>query len=85
MQTSLVEPMATECCCLAHFWDGVEEALPPDNIYISDTDLKQKLISYSQLADSERTKRKNQLIEIVCQKLNLANTKALLREVIDSV
>ncbi len=85
MQTSLLEAMATGCYCLAHFWDGVEEALPPDNIYTSDTDLKQKLIFYSQLTEDERTKRKNQLVEIVCQKFNLANTKAMLREVIDSV
>jgi glycosyltransferase involved in cell wall biosynthesis len=85
MQTSLLEAMATGCYCLGHFWDGVEEALPPDNIYASDTDLIQKLISYSQLADSERTKRKNQLVEIVCQKFNLTNTKAMLREVINSV
>jgi glycosyltransferase involved in cell wall biosynthesis len=85
MQTSLLEAMATGCYCLAHFWDGVEEALPPDNIYSSDTDLKQKLISYSELAEDERTRRKNQLVEIVCQKFNLANTKAMLREVIDSV
>ena len=85
MQTSLLEAMATGCYCLAHFWDGVEEALPPDNIYRSDTDLKQKLISYSELAEDERTRRKNQLVEIVCQKFNLANTKAMLREVIESV
>lgn len=85
MQTSLLEAMATGCYCLAHFWDGVEEALPPENIYSSDMDLKQKLIFYSELTEDERIRRKNQLVETVCQKFNLANTKAMLREVIDSV
>ncbi|MEW6406610.1 MAG: glycosyltransferase family 4 protein, partial [Chloroflexota bacterium] len=85
MQTSLLEAMATGCYCLAHFWDGVEEALPPENIYGSDTDLKQKLISYAQLVENERARRNNRLVEIVRQKFNLANTRAMLREVINSV
>jgi glycosyltransferase involved in cell wall biosynthesis len=85
MQTSLLEAMATGCYCLSHFWDGVEEALPSDNICATDADMKQKLISYSQLSDNERMECKSQLVEIVQRKFSLEDKKVMLREAIDSV
>jgi glycosyltransferase involved in cell wall biosynthesis len=85
MQTSLLEAMATGCYCLSHFWDGVEEALPLDNICATDADMKQKLITYSRLSDSERMECKKPLLEIVHQKFSLEDKKVMLREVIDSL
>lgn len=85
LQTALLEAMASKCYCLAHYWDGAEEALPPDNIYITDNDLKQKLIAYSKLSDEEQGKRKDALGQIVRKKFNLNDKKAMLREVINGL
>lgn len=85
MQTALLEAMASGCYCLAHFWDGVEEALPPENIYVTDSELKKKLISYSLLSDDERSRRKIQMVEIVREKFDIEDKKIRLREVINSL
>lgn len=85
MQTALLEAMATGCYCLAHFWDGAEEVLPNENIFISESDLRRKLVAYSQLSEAERAQCKNQLVEIVRQKFNLNDMKIMLRDVLESV
>jgi glycosyltransferase involved in cell wall biosynthesis len=85
MQTALLEAMATGCYCLAHFWDGVEDVLPSENIFVSETDMKDKLIAYSKLSDIERLERKNHLIDVAHQKFDLKDKKIMLREIIESV
>lgn len=84
MQTALLEAMASGCYCLGHFWDGVEEVLPAENVYGTDTELKQKLIAYLQLSDHERMERKKQLARIVDRKFNLEDKKVKLRNIVES-
>lgn len=85
LQTALIEAMASGCYCLSHFWDGAEEALPLENIYSTDSDLKQKLIAYAQLSDGERKQRKDQMVAIARQKFDLEDKKPLIRDAIESV
>lgn len=85
MQTALLEAMSSGCYCLAHFWDGVEQALPAENIYVTDTGLKEKLISYSNLSHSERDVRKSQMTEIAHRKFSLEDKKIVYRQIIESL
>ncbi len=48
-QVALLEAMASGCYCLGHCWDGIEEILPPENIYTTDSDLRAKLLAYAAL------------------------------------
>lgn len=48
-QVALLEAMAAGCYCLGHCWDGIEEILPPENIYTTDGDLRAKLLAYAAL------------------------------------
>lgn len=85
MQTALLEAMATGCYCLAHFWDGVEEALPPANIYITDSELKQKIIKYSTLSANEKKFQRNLMREIAENKFNLQNSIYEIKKEINSL
>jgi len=85
MQTALIEAMASGCYCLAHFWDGAEEALPPENIYTTDSDLKTKLIAYAHLSNDQQTMCKQQMVQIANQRFDLEDKKIKLREIIDSL
>lgn len=85
LQTALIEAMASGCYCLSHFWDGAEEVLPPENIYITDSELMRKLIFYAQLSDDERAHLKTQMVEIARQKFDIEDKKGRLREIIESV
>lgn len=54
-QVALMEAMASGCHCLAHHWGGVEEMLPSDHIYFTDSDLREKLKTYA--GETVETKR----------------------------
>jgi glycosyltransferase involved in cell wall biosynthesis len=66
-QVALVEAMATACQCYSHFWDGVEEVLPPENIYATENELCAKIIAYSQLSDAERYNLRMKMRAIACE------------------
>jgi len=43
LQVALIEAMATGCWCLSHRWDGAEEALPPDHLFLGEDELISKI------------------------------------------
>lgn len=85
LQTALIEAMASGCYCLSHFWDGAEEVLPMENIFIADSELVHHLISYAQLSIDERARRQKQMVDIARQKFNIEDKKVRLREIVESV
>lgn len=82
MQTALLEAMATGCHCLAHSWEGVDEALPKEHIYVTEADLKRKLIAYAHLQGSQRDESRYRLIEIARRQFAIQDKSAAIREVI---
>jgi len=64
-QVALMEAMATGCYCLGHCWDGVEEMLPVENTFASDTELRTELLSYAALPDAEKQRLQAEMRAIV--------------------
>ena len=50
---SLLEAMASGCYPLVHFWNGAEEVVPKENIYIKNDELKEKVIEYYSLDEDQ--------------------------------
>jgi glycosyltransferase involved in cell wall biosynthesis len=48
-QSALLEAMASGCYCLSHCWGGVEEVLPPEQVFVTDGEAQEKLIVYANL------------------------------------
>ena len=69
-QVALVEAMATGCQCFSHFWDGAEEVLPPENLYVTERELCEKIIHYSHLSPAERQERRMQMRSIACNQFD---------------
>ncbi len=53
-QVALLEAMASGCYCLSHCWAGAEEVLPPEYIYVTDQELREKLMVYAALPEEEK-------------------------------
>jgi glycosyltransferase involved in cell wall biosynthesis len=53
-QVALLEAMASGCYCLSHCWPGAEEVLPPQNLFVTDSDLRAKLLAYASLPEGEK-------------------------------
>jgi glycosyltransferase involved in cell wall biosynthesis len=82
-QVALVEAMATGCYCLSHFWNGVEEVLPPENIYTTEAELMEKIIHYSHLPAAEQQRHQAQMRDIACQMFDAEQQKVAIRRVIE--
>ena len=54
LQLSLIEALICGCYPLSHFWNGAEEVLPKNHIYITDNDLKAKIMDYCKWEKDER-------------------------------
>jgi glycosyltransferase involved in cell wall biosynthesis len=82
-QVALVEAMASGCYCLSHFWDGAEEILPADNLYVTDMELGQKITDYWNLPEASKQARRMQMRKIVEERFDVEHQKVKIRQVID--
>jgi glycosyltransferase involved in cell wall biosynthesis len=84
-QVALLEAMASGCYCLSHFWDGAEEVLPPDYIFITESELQEKLTSFAHLDESEKQQHRSLMRSIACEKFDIERTKARISTVLEEV
>jgi glycosyltransferase involved in cell wall biosynthesis len=85
LQVALMEAMASGCNCLSHHWIGAGEILPEENLYFTDTELREKIQGYCEISEEEKQKRKAFMRAIACEKLDIEVTKVQIRNVIDEV
>jgi len=84
-QVALLEAMACGRYCLSHAWAGAEELLPPENLYVTETELQQKIIDYYEMPLAEKQSRQAQLRTVACEKFDIERTKADIRQIIDAM
>lgn len=65
MQVSLIEAMASGCYCLSHHWDGVEELLPEEYLFYTDSELQEKITSYLGLPEAAQQRHREKMRSIV--------------------
>lgn len=63
-QNALLEAMASGNYCLSHCWGGAEEVLPPEQIFVTDADLQEKLLAYSLLSNAEKATRQARMRQL---------------------
>jgi glycosyltransferase involved in cell wall biosynthesis len=81
-QTALLEAMACGCHCLAHCWGGVEEVLPAENIFVTDAELRSKLVTYSGLSATQRLEAGARMRSIAEEKFD---EKRMVGQILDIV
>jgi glycosyltransferase involved in cell wall biosynthesis len=84
-QVALLEALASGCYCLAHFWAGVEEILPQENIFVGESQLISKLIAYATLPDEEKHQLQKQSRAIAEGKFDLEQTKSIIRRILQDL
>ncbi|MEZ4867712.1 MAG: glycosyltransferase family 4 protein [Caldilineaceae bacterium] len=83
LQVALLEAMASGCYCLSHAWDGAEEVVPREDIYITGAELQQKIIRYYHLPICEKQRLSSLSRTLACEKFDLEQTKRQIRQVIE--
>lgn len=84
LQVALLEAMASGCYVLSHQWEGVEELLPPDNLFFTESQLVERILTYCELPEAERQRRKTHLQDIVSLMADVDKTKVQVRETIEA-
>lgn len=82
---AVIEAMASGCYCLSHCWDGVEEVLPPEQIFTTDSDLRAKLLAYAALPEADRQQAQARMRGIAEEKFDERRMVRQIIEVIERV
>ncbi|MBV6451614.1 MAG: Glycosyltransferase Gtf1 [Anaerolineales bacterium] len=85
MQVAPMEAMASGCYCLSHYWDGAEELLPPENLYISNAELVEKILEYTRLPESLKQKQRSKMRAMACDKFGSEQIAPRIRQVVEQI
>ena len=73
LQVAPMEAMACGRYTLSHAWDGAEELVPADQIFLTNTELVEKVLAYADLTEGERQRKQEQMRQIACEKFDMQN------------
>ncbi len=85
LQVALLEGMASGVYCLAHAWDGVNEALLADNIYWTDAELIEQVKNYCDWSEMQRQAARSYLRNLAEQRFDIEKQKILVCQIIEQV
>jgi glycosyltransferase involved in cell wall biosynthesis len=83
LQVSPMEAIASGCYCLSHCWDGAGELLPGENLYLTDQQLVEKVLAFSQAAAPLRRRMRERLRGLIVENFNVDRTKLRIRQLIE--
>jgi glycosyltransferase involved in cell wall biosynthesis len=84
-QVALLEAMASGCYCLSHNWAGADEMLPKENLYITESDLINKIIAYYKMSVVDKKHYQILMRSTAVEKFNIEDTKLKTRRVIEGL
>jgi len=70
---TLFEGAACGCYPLSHFWDGIEEFLPKENIFSTESDLIKKICNYYSLNELERRNKSKEMRALMLKRYKNKN------------
>jgi glycosyltransferase involved in cell wall biosynthesis len=85
LQLAPMEAIASGCYTLVHDWDGADELLPPEYLFLTDNDLNGRISHYCDLPDDERQKHRVRQLALVCQNFDINQIKRQIRQVVEEV
>ncbi len=85
LQVAPIKAMATGCYTLVHGWNGAEEMVPGDCIYLTGDELKARLRAYAAASEEEKNRQQARMRSIACEQFDAEESRRKFREVIDEL
>ncbi|MCB0207880.1 MAG: glycosyltransferase family 4 protein [Anaerolineae bacterium] len=82
MPVAPIEAIASGCYCLSHWWAGAEEIFPEDQLFITEDEFVEKMLSYIRTTDEEREKISQPLRDFVLNNCNLSLVSEAIEDVL---
>jgi glycosyltransferase involved in cell wall biosynthesis len=83
MQVAPMEAMASGCYTLSHHWQGAEELLPPDCIYVGNRELKEKILSFICASREEKQAQRIRMHREAVKRFDIERACLQIAEIID--
>jgi glycosyltransferase involved in cell wall biosynthesis len=83
LQVSPMEAVASGCYCFSHAWDGADELLPAENLYLTDQEMAAAIRRYAALSDAERRRETETLQASIRERFDSRKISAEIRGVIE--
>ncbi|MCK4827119.1 glycosyltransferase, partial [bacterium] len=80
-----MEAMASGCFVLSHHWAGADELLPEENLFYTDTELREKILKYCNDSETRKQSLRDKMRILVSEKFDIERTKTQIRAVIEEV
>lgn len=84
LQVAPMEAMASGRYTLSHHWDGAEELVPEENLYWSDEELIEKILSFADCPENEKQRQQAHMRQLAEERFNLEQVKHLMRQVVEA-
>ncbi len=85
LQVTLLEAMASGRYCLSHDWDGVEDLLPPEYLFLTGSELIQKILHYCEMPEEVRQQHQARMRALVEDMCDIDVTKVQIRRLLEEV
>jgi len=85
LQVAPMEAVAGGCYCLAHHWDGADELLPINNLFLTEHELIERVDQFSKMSGTEQVKRITDLQSNIQEQFNIHKLKKQIRQLIEDV
>lgn len=83
LQVAPMEAMACGCCTLSHHWEGAEELVPSDHLFLTDREMQRKVLDFCALPEADKLAQAQAMREWACTHFDIRQTIADVRRVID--
>lgn len=83
LQVAPMEAMACGCYTLSHHWEGAEELLPPDHLFLTDRQLQRKVLDFCALPEAAKLAQAQTMRDWACTHFDIRQTIADVQRVID--
>ena len=85
LQVAPMEAMASGWFVLSHHWAGADELLPEENLFYTDTELREKILKYCNDSETRKQSLRDKMRILVSEKFDIERTKTQIRAVIEEV
>lgn len=85
LQVAPMEAMASSRYCLSHHWDGAEELLPEENLFLTNPQFHEKVLAFDQLAATDQLRQQERMRALACQNFDMELIKSQIRSIVEEV
>lgn len=85
LQVSPMEAIASGCYCLSHHWDGADELLPTENLFMTGLEMNQKIKDYAALAPDQQLQKIKELRNRVSHHFDINKISAEILSIVEVI